>query len=75
MAWCPHCKDVRREVITFHQIKGDESFVNQPLSKIGVPPYDIVIARSGARSSGFELAGDAPAVLGELFQNDELELE
>ena len=75
MAWCPHCKDVRREVITFHQIKENDSFVNQPLSKIGVPPYDIVIARAGARSIGFELAGDAPHVLGELFQNDELELE
>ena len=75
-AWCPHCKDVRREVVTFHQIKGEESFANLPLSKIGVPPYDIVIARAGARSIGFELAGDAQRVLGDLFQaGEELELE
>jgi hypothetical protein len=74
-AWCPNCREVRREVITFHQIRGDEDFVDRPLAQIGVPPYDIVIARCGARSIGFELAGDAPRVLGPLHGTDELELE
>ena len=74
-AWCPSCRDVRREVITFHQIRGDEDFVDRPLAQIGVPPFDIVIARSEQRSIGFELAGDAPRVLGPLHGADELELE
>ena len=74
-AWCPDCRDVRREVITFHQIKGDEDFLDRALAQLGVPPYDIVIARAGARSIGFELAGDAARVLGPLLGSDQLELE
>jgi adenylyltransferase/sulfurtransferase len=68
-AWCPRCEGVRREVVTFHQIRGDEDFVDRPLAQVGVPPFDVVIARrgDGTRSIGFELAGDAPAVLGELI--------
>jgi len=75
-AICPKCKDVRREVITFHRIKGTEDFLNQPLAKIGIPPFDILIARdaSGARAIGFELSADAPTVLGDLAQHEE-ELE
>ena len=73
-AWCPRCKDVRREVVTFHQMRGDEDFMDKTLAEIGVPAFDIVIARSGdySRSIGFELAGDANDVLGDL---NELELE
>ena len=74
-AWCPKCKDVRREVITFHQIKGDEDFIDRTLAEIGVPPFDVVIARSGSRSIGFELAGDAVRVLGPLAASEELVLE
>ena len=70
-AWCPRCRDVRREVVTFHKIRGDESFLDRPLAQIGVPPFDIIIARSPDRSVGFELSGDAANVLGDL---NELEL-
>jgi len=62
-----------RDVATFFKIRGSESFIDQPLASIGVPPFDIVIARGGGRSIGFELTGDAPAVLGPLFVPDELE--
>ena len=77
-AFCPRCKDeprVRREVVTFHKITGSEDFLLRPLAQIGVPPFDILIARdaSGARAVGFELAGDAAHVLGNLAE-DELEL-
>jgi adenylyltransferase/sulfurtransferase len=65
-AWCPKCRDVRREVKTFHTIRGDEPFVDRTLSEIGVPAFDIVAARAGARSVGFELSADAAAVLGAL---------
>ena len=67
---CTHCPGVRREVVTFFKIRGDEAFVDRPLSEIGVPPFDIVIARGGGRSIGFELTGDAMAVLGPLWGGD-----
>ena len=42
------------------------------LADIGVPAFDVVIARSSdGRSCGFELAGDAANVLGELLSSDE----
>jgi hypothetical protein len=53
-------------VITFYKIRGDEAFLDRPLAEIGVPPFDIVIARSRDRAIGLELAGDAAAVLGPL---------
>jgi molybdopterin/thiamine biosynthesis adenylyltransferase len=75
LAFCPRCKDVRREVVTFSTIRGTESFLDFPLAQIGVPPFDILIARnsSGTRAVGFELAGDAATVLGPVAE-DELEL-
>jgi adenylyltransferase/sulfurtransferase len=75
LAFCPHCTDVRREVVTFSTIRGNEPFLDLPLAQRGVPPFDIIIARdaSGARAIGLELAGDAAAVLGPLA-DDELEL-
>jgi len=74
-ALCPHCKDVRREVVTFQRLRGNEDFLDEPLADIGIPPFDILIARdaTGTRSVGFELAGDAAAVLGAVAE-DELEL-
>jgi adenylyltransferase/sulfurtransferase len=70
-AWCPQCENVRREVVTFHKIRGNESFIDRPLAEIGVPAFDVVIARNAERSVGFELAGDAANVLGELLSSDE----
>jgi adenylyltransferase/sulfurtransferase len=73
--FCPYCEGTRREVVTFYKMRGDEPFAEKPLSAIGVPPFDIVIARNGERSIGLELSGDASAVLGPLWApNDELEL-
>lgn len=67
-AWCLKCADVRREVVTFYKIRGEESFVGRTLSQIGVPAFDIVIARSprDGRSIGLELSWDATDVLGPL---------
>jgi hypothetical protein len=67
LASCPHCPGVRREALTFFQIRGDETFIDEPLAKIGVPTFDIVIARSAGRAIGFELTGDAAGVLGSLW--------
>jgi adenylyltransferase/sulfurtransferase len=64
-AWCPGCKDVRREVVTFYKVRGDEHFLERTLAEIGVPAFDVVIARSkDGRSIGLELSWDATDVLG-----------
>ena len=73
-AWCPKCRNVRREVITFHKIRGNEAFLDRTLAAVGIPPFDILVARNNERSIGFELAGDASTVLGELATADEVEL-
>ncbi len=71
-AWCPNCPGVRREVVTFYKIRGDELFLDRSLAAIGVPAFDIVIARSprDGRSIGLELSWDAPIVLGPLSPGD-----
>jgi molybdopterin/thiamine biosynthesis adenylyltransferase len=63
---CPHCPGVRREVVTFYKIRGTEPFVGRTLAEIGVPPFDIITARTRDRAIGFELSGDACDVLGPL---------
>lgn len=74
-AFCPECERTRRDVVTFYKVRGTEPFVDQPLSAIGVPLFDIVIARSKKRAIGLELSGDAAEVLGPLAATDgELEL-
>ncbi|HET6248278.1 MAG TPA: ThiF family adenylyltransferase [Tepidisphaeraceae bacterium] len=63
-AICPHCPDGRRDVVTFYKIRGNEKFLDRTLAEIGVPPFDILTARTRDRAIGFELAGDAAEVLG-----------
>lgn len=74
-ASCPHCPGVRREVVTFYKLCGDESFLDLPLAAIGVPQFDILVARAGGRAIGLELAGDAPSVLGPLSDSEALQWE
>jgi adenylyltransferase/sulfurtransferase len=74
-AFCPDCPGVRREVFTFYKLRGDEWFLDQPLSAIGVPSFDILVARAGGRAIGLELAGDAPLVLGPLSDSEALQWE
>ncbi|MFG0250651.1 MAG: ThiF family adenylyltransferase [Phycisphaeraceae bacterium JB051] len=70
-AACPKCGHELRDIQTFYKIKGDEPFIGRTLSQIGVPPFDIIIARAGSRAVGFELTGDASKVLGPLQQTEE----
>ena len=73
-AWCPACDKVRRAVATFYKVRGDAPFLNRTLKQIGVPAFDILIARGSKGNIGLELAGDAAAVLGPLVGGeDELE--
>ena len=64
---CPNCPGVRREVVTFYKIRGNESFLEKTLADIGVPPFDLITARTSTQAIGFELTGDAPQVLGPLY--------
>jgi adenylyltransferase/sulfurtransferase len=70
-ALCPRCPGVRREVRTFYKIRGGEAFLERTPAQIGVPPFDILIARCQDRAIGLELAGDARAVLGPLAATQE----
>jgi molybdopterin/thiamine biosynthesis adenylyltransferase len=63
---CPYCGEAHREVVTFYKIRGTESFLDRTLEEIGVPAFDILIARGSGRVVGFELAGDGATVLGPL---------
>jgi adenylyltransferase/sulfurtransferase len=74
-AFCPNCKDVRRDVMTFYKIEGSEDFLDQTLSQIGVPPFDIVMGRCGAKAIGLELSADAAEVLGPLSDCEALRWE
>jgi molybdopterin/thiamine biosynthesis adenylyltransferase len=70
-AMCPNCPGIRREVKTFFQIGTAREFLEKTLGQIGVPPLDIVIARSGADAIGFEMSADRKRVLGPLFVETE----
>jgi adenylyltransferase/sulfurtransferase len=74
-AICPHCPASRREVKTFYKIQGTEDFLDLPLARIGVPPFDIIIARAGSQAIGLELGSDAEAVLGPLADSGGLKWE
>jgi molybdopterin/thiamine biosynthesis adenylyltransferase len=76
-AICPKCSAAKREVVTFYKIRGTESFLDRTLGEIGVPAFDVLIARTADRAIGLELSNDAQQVLGTLHAPiaDEAELE
>jgi adenylyltransferase/sulfurtransferase len=77
-AACPSCRAAKRDVITFFKIRGTESFLDRTLAQIGVPAFDILIARTADRAIGLELGNDAAEVLGALHASivaEEAELE
>jgi adenylyltransferase/sulfurtransferase len=65
-AKCPSCGAGAREVVTFFKVRGTESFLDRTLADVGVPAFDILIARTAERAVGIELTADAAVVLGEL---------
>jgi adenylyltransferase/sulfurtransferase len=74
-AFCPTCKDIRREVKTFYKIDGKEDFLDLTLAQIGVPAFDIIVARCGPKAIGLELGADAGKVLGPLSDSEALQWE
>jgi adenylyltransferase/sulfurtransferase len=70
-AACPRCADTKRQVRTFYKMTGEEDFLGRTPALIGIPPFDILIARTADRAIGLELSGDAQAVLGSLHGGQE----
>jgi molybdopterin/thiamine biosynthesis adenylyltransferase len=65
-ALCPCDNTTVRALDLFHTLRGDEDFLDRPARSIGIPPFDILTARSGDRLIGLELSADAATVLGDL---------
>src|SRR6266849_4629278 len=53
-----------RAVITAHSYSGTESFGDRPLDRLGLPLFDVYVARSSEREVAYLIAGDEKAVLG-----------
>jgi adenylyltransferase/sulfurtransferase len=62
---CPHDGE-RRVVKTIHSYSGHEEYGERLLSQLGLPLFDIFVARNGEREIGYLMSGDAAAVLGPL---------
>lgn len=62
---CPACGQMRA-VITCHSYSGTEAFGNRTLDQIGLPLFDVFVARSAEREIAYLVAGDEQAVLGPL---------
>lgn len=61
-ARCPGCGEIRMPRMT-HIIQGNEDFLLRPLSRLGVPPLDIISARRGMDMIHFEFTGDLHEVM------------
>jgi molybdopterin/thiamine biosynthesis adenylyltransferase len=62
---CPHDGE-RRVVQTIHSYSGQETHGDRLLSELGLPLFDIFVARRGEREIAYLMSGDAAAVLGPL---------
>lgn len=59
---CPHCGAERIPLMT-HRLTGSESFLDYTLADVGIPPFDIVRARSKNRAQFLELSTDFDQVV------------
>jgi adenylyltransferase/sulfurtransferase len=55
-----------RAVISLHSYSGEEELSERPLSKLGLPLFDVFIARTAEQEVAYIPHGDAPRVLGPL---------
>jgi hypothetical protein len=64
-ARCP--KDgATRAVTAIHSFTGAESYGDRKLNELGLPLWDVYVARAGAAEMAFLIAGDARSVVGPL---------
>lgn len=55
-----------RQVVTCHAFHGTEAYGARRLSELGLPAFDVFVARAGLNEVAYLLEGDASAVLGDL---------
>jgi molybdopterin/thiamine biosynthesis adenylyltransferase len=55
-----------RTVISAHSFSGREDYGRRRLDQLGLPPFDLFLARTPTREIGYIPYGDAPLVLGPL---------
>ena len=55
-----------RAVVTAHSYSGTEPFGDRTLDQLGLPTFDVFLARAGEREIAYLMAGDERAVLGQL---------
>jgi len=68
-AACPEDGHLRT-VIAVHSFSGTEEFGYRRLDQLGLPLFDLFLARSPQREIGYIPYGDAPLVLGKLITED-----
>ncbi|HSD90994.1 MAG TPA: hypothetical protein VLB44_25905, partial [Kofleriaceae bacterium] len=69
-AACPKCKAHRVVEIASSVSRGDSLDLDLTLAQLGLPPFDIVVARQGMdRQQAWLLDGDAATVLGPLAES------
>jgi adenylyltransferase/sulfurtransferase len=62
---CP-ADGIMRAVITAHSSEGSGPFAGRTLDQLGLPRFDVFVARSSQREIAYVMAGDEAAVLGQL---------
>ena len=62
---CPK-DNTLREVIAAHSYDGSQDYGSRPLIELGLPLFDVVVARTMEKALPLLLADDAPTVLGPL---------
>ena len=55
-----------RTVVSLHSYSGEAELSEKPLSRLGLPPLDVFVARAGEREIAYIPYGDAQQVLGPL---------
>jgi hypothetical protein len=55
-------------------VTGEEAFLDRTPAQVGLPPYDIVVARREMQAVGYLLAGDAEAALGAVAAGQDTEV-
>ena len=65
-ARCPKCGANERQVLTFDTLRGDEPYAARTLAQLGLPAFDIITARTRDAAVGYEIAGDAFTLMGDL---------
>lgn len=68
------CDGQQRVVETIHGYTGSEAWGSRKLSELGLPLFDIYVARSSSREIGYLPEGDSAAVLGALAEEGSIKI-